>query len=174
MLWGGEAHGNEGCLHGMEAISAAVASGRRGRRGSGYVPRPRGPWERGVVTRMFRDREAHRNAGLMVILLFLLDPKNRADHGPSSSWSVRSPRRRNNEMTASPTLSSSTYLRRSLSVTPPVKRTGRASPSEERSYTSPHCLAWSLAVADPRRGRRVLATDLWSRKATTTIHRASS
>jgi len=31
---------------------------------------------------------------------FLWDPKNRADHGPSSSWSVRSPRRRNNEMVA--------------------------------------------------------------------------
>jgi len=30
---------------------------------------------------------------------------------------------------------------------PPVERTGRASPSEQWSYTSPHCLAWSLAVA---------------------------
>jgi hypothetical protein len=92
----------------------------------------------------------------MVILLFLLDPKNRADHGPSSSWSVRSPRRRNNEMTASPTLSSSTYLRRSLSVTPPVERTGRASPSEEWSYTSPHCLAWSLAVAKKPIGTSIM------------------
>jgi len=44
--------------------------------------------------------EAGGNKSVGVDCCFLWDPKNRADHGPSSSWSVRSPRRRNNEMVA--------------------------------------------------------------------------
>jgi hypothetical protein len=44
--------------------------------------------------------EAGGNKRVGVDCCFLWDPKNRADHGPSSSWSVRSPRRRNNEMVA--------------------------------------------------------------------------
>jgi len=81
-----EARGNEvGCMHGGIGSHQQCCSRERPTRAAA------------VTNTMFRDCEAHRNAGLILVLVFRWTRKIELT---MTTIVVRSPRRRNNEMTA--------------------------------------------------------------------------